>query len=398
MAAYLIKNNIYWVGAVDWNLRSFHGYSTESGSSYNAYLIVDEQVVLIDSVKAAFTNVLLDNIREIIDPMKIDIIISNHVEPDHSGAITEVLKYAKNAKVYTSFPTGAKGLTMYYGELPLIPIKSGDSISIGKRTLQFVQTPMVHWPDNMVTYIPEEKLLFSNDAFGQHIASSERMDYQLDINIVYTEAKKYFANIVMPYSQQVKKALDIVTTLDIDIIAPSHGIIWDKYIPQILKFYEEAVSHIKTDKAVIVYDTMWGSTGKIAYAISEAFTNKGVRVKLMNLDFNHISDIITEVMDAKYLAVGSPTLNNNILPPVAAFLCYLKGLYPKNLKYIVFGSYGWSGQSVSIIEQELNSLKYAPLIDKINIQFAPTKEQLQDVYNMVSEKIDAKDVKLIKEA
>ena len=202
----------------------------------------------------------------------------------------------------------------------------------------------------------------------------------------------------MPYASQVKKALDALSGLDIDVIAPSHGIIWMKHIPQILEFYNEAVSNVKAEKAVIVYDTMWGNTAKIAYAISEAFTVKGISVKLMNLDTSHISDVITELMDAKYIAVGSSTINNNILPPVAAFLCYLKGLFPKNLKYIAFGSYGWGGQSTGIIEQELNALKYIPFMDKISIQFKPTAEQLYDIVKMITARLDHKDIKLITEA
>jgi len=398
MTAYKIKKDIYWVGAVDWNLRNFHGYSTGSGSSYNAYLIIDEKVVLIDTVKAPFSTVLINNITEIIDPSKIDYIISNHVEPDHSGALLKVLEIAKNATVITSLPSGVKGLTMHYGELPLKPVKSGDSLSIGKRTLNFVQTPMVHWPDNMVTYLPEDGILFSNDAFGQHIASSERMDYESDINLVYKEAKKYYANIVMPYGNQVKKALEVLSSLEFDIIAPSHGIIWQKYIPQILEFYKEVTDNTKSEKAVIVYDTMWGNTEKIANAIAEAFTVKGISVKLMNLNHNHISDVITEVMDAKYLAIGSSTINGNILPPVAAFLAYLKGLYPKNLKTVVFGSYGWSGQSTSIIESDLNSLKYIPLCDKISLQFTPSPKQLDEIKKLIISRLDVKDIKLIKEA
>lgn len=398
MSAYEIKKGIYWVGAIDWNLRNFHGYSTNSGSTYNAYLIKDDKNVLIDTVKESFSDSMLDNIRKIINPKDIDIIISNHVEPDHSGSIRKICKYATNAKVYASFPSGAKGLTMHYGELPLIPIKNGDTLSIGKKTLQFVHTPMVHWPDNMVTYLPEDQILFSNDAFGQHYASNERMDYEIDINKVFYEARKYYANIVMPYSLQVKKALDIVHNLDIDIIAPSHGIIWQKHIPKILEFYNKSVNLIKSEKIVIIYDTMWGNTEKIANTIAEAFSDKGISVKLMNLEINHISDIITEVMNAKYIAIGSSTINNNMLPKVAEFMCYLKGLYPKNLRYIAFGSYGWSGQSTSLIEEELKSLNYTPMLSKIHIQYVPTEQQLNDIKELIYTRLDDTDIKLIKDS
>ncbi len=397
MSAYEIKNNIYWVGAVDWNLRNFHGYSTNRGSTYNSYLIIDEKVVLIDTVKAPFSKIMLDNISEIIDPSKIDIIISNHVEPDHSGAIPEVLKYAKNAVVYTSAPAGIKGLTMHYGELPLVEVKSGDTLSIGKRTLNFVQTPMVHWPDNLVTYIPEDNILFSNDAFGQHLACSERVDYRADMDQVFEEAKKYYANIVLPYSMQVKKALDVISTLEIDIIAPSHGIIWKKYISQIIDYYNSLVSHKKHDKAVVVFDSMWGNSAIIANAISDAFITSGVSVKMFNLSNSHNSDVITECMDAKYLAVGSSTLNNGIIPTVASFLCYLKGLNPKNIEYIAFGSFGWGGQSIGIIAKELDGMKYKPLTDNIAIQFVPKPEQLLEIKKLVKSKLTVSETKLIEE-
>lgn len=398
MAHYEIRKNIYWVGAIDWNLRNFHGYSTSSGSTYNAYLIIDDKIALIDTVKEPFSQELIKNISEIIDPSKIDIIISNHVEPDHSGALPNVLKYCPNAEVYTSFPSGEKGLKMHYGEnMNLKPMKSGESISLGSKTLSFVQTPMVHWPDNMVTYMAEDKILFSNDAFGQHIASSERMDYESDLDLVYREAKKYYANIVMPYGAQVKKAIDVIAKLDIDVIAPSHGIIWEKYIPQILEFYNKAVNSVKKDKAVVVYDTMWGNTATMAKTIAEFFAVKGLHVKLMNLQANHISDIITEIMNSKILAVGSSTINNNILPTVASFLCYLKGLKPSNLRYICFGSYGWGGQAAAIIEKDLQSLGYTQLCENLRIQFKPNYQQLAEMQLTLEKGYNKSNIKLLKE-
>lgn len=385
MKAYKLAENIYWVGAIDWKLRYFHGYSTSRGSTYNAYLIVDEKITLIDAVKAPFADELLERVASVVDPAKIDYIVSNHVEPDHSGALPAILKVAKNAEVITSFPQGQKGLAAHYGEMKFRPVKTGDEIKIGKHTLQFTQTPMVHWPDNMVTYVPEEGILFSNDAFGQHYASSGRLDTETDLSVALFEAKKYYANIVMPYAPQVKKAVDSVAPLKISMIAPSHGVIWTRHIPEILKLYAQCVSSETNNQALIVYDTMWHSTEKMAEAIADGFGEAGVPAVFMDLANNHISDIMTAVLESKYLALGSPTLNNNILPSVGAFLCYLKGLAPSDRHFIAFGSYGWSGQSPKLLYDELLSCKFTPLLDApIKLQYIPSHEQLEDIKKLVA--------------
>ena len=207
MKALKLCEGVYWVGAIDWNLRNFHGYETEKGSSYNAYLILDEKITLIDTVKEGFEGEMLSRIASVIDPSKIDIIVSNHAEPDHSGSIPAVLKVAKNAKVYTAFGAGVKNLTAYYGDLGYNGVKAGESLVLGKHTLHFVPTPMVHWPDNMVTYMTPGNILFSNDAFGQHYASDERLDTDCDLAEAYIQARKYYANIVQPYGMQTAKAL-----------------------------------------------------------------------------------------------------------------------------------------------------------------------------------------------
>ncbi|MDD3049543.1 MAG: FprA family A-type flavoprotein [Candidatus Cloacimonetes bacterium] len=373
-----IKDGIYWVGGIDWDLRNFHGYLTQRGSTYNSYLIVDEKIVLIDNVKSYMFKEQLERISEIVDPAKIDYIVQNHIEMDHSGSLPLILEYCPNAKIFAS-QKGAEGLPKHYGDKwKYNAVKSGDVLELGKRTLSFVQTPMVHWPDNMVSYCKEEKILFSNDAFGQHIASSERFDDEYPYNILIEEAKKYYANIVLPYSNQVKKALTVVENLDIEVICPSHGIIYRSRIPEILREYKKWSANEVENTAVIVFDTMWKSTEKIAQAIQSSFENKGIYVKMRNLQSNHISDIMTDIITAKYLGVGSPTLNNNILPTVAAFLAYLKGLAPKGRTGFAFGSYGWGGQSVEIVENELKSCGF-DLLDKIKVQYVPTKETLLEI-------------------
>ena len=371
-----MKKGIYWVGAVDWSMRSFHGYSTRRGSSYNAYLILDEKITLIDTVKAPFVAELLERVSSVVDPKKIDYIISNHVEPDHSGSLPIVAKCCPNAKIVTSAPNGLKGLTGRYGELPYQAVKTGETLSLGARTLSFVATPMLHWPDSMVTYCPEEKILFSNDAFGQHLAANRRFDDENDLSIIMEEAKKYYANILMLYGKQAQTALAALGSLPIEMILTGHGISWRAHIPEILEAYKKWSAGDLEEKAVVVFDSMWGSTERLAKAITDAFTAKGVPVAYFDLRADHISDVITEVLTSKYLAVGSPTINNQMMPPVAAFLCYLKGFVPKGRRAFAFGSFGWGGQSVGLVEDELKAAGCEICLEKIRVKDVPTQDDL----------------------
>ncbi len=385
MRAAPLGPDIYWVGGIDWSLRSFHGYLTQRGSTYNAYLIIDEKVVLVDTVKHYLFDEMLSRIKELVDPQRIDYIISNHTEMDHSGALPKMLKIAKNAVVVAS-PNGEKGLRKHFpANWNIKVVKAGDTINIGKRTLQFILAPMVHWPDSMATYIPQEKILFSNDAFGQHIASFSRFDDEMDAGIIKEEAAKYYANIVLPFGEQVKKLLSAVGELDIEMIAPSHGIIWRKNVSEIVSLYEGWADNVTQQRAVIVYDTMWGSTEKIAYAIADVFSQEGVPYSLRKLQIAHISDIMTEVLSAKYMCVGSPTLNNDILPSVASFLTYLKGLSPRNRVGVAFGSYGWGGQSVAKIEQMLEETGFNVPVKNLRIQYVPQDKEVEEVKNKVRE-------------
>ena len=376
MKAMKISEGVYWVGAVDWNLRNFHGYETEKGSTYNAYLILDEKITLVDTVKAGFEGEMLARIASVVDPEKIDVIISNHAEPDHSGALPYIKSIAKNAAVYTAAGAGVKDLSAYYGDLGYTGVKAGETLSIGKRTLTFVPTPMVHWPDNMVTYMLPEKILFSNDAFGQHYASDERTDTECDLPEAYIQARKYYANIVQPYGMQTGKALAALEGLEISAICPSHGIVWTKHIPDILALYKSWVANEYDDTAAIVYDTMWHSTEAMAHAIENAFLACGYKPRLYNLHYCHNSDIIADAMTAKYIAVGSPTLNNNMMPSVASFLTYFKGLNGNRKKFIAFGSYGWGGQSPDQVYEGLKSPKCEPLMPAVKCAYKPTLVQL----------------------
>ena len=374
-----IKPGIYWVGGIDWDIRNFHGYLTQRGTTYNSYLIMDKKITLIDTVKHYLFDEMITRIKEIVDPKKIDYIISNHVEMDHSGSLPKILELNPNIKIITS-TRGEKGLRSHYKNINnFIVVDSGDTLNIGKRTLHFVHIPMVHWPDSMVTYIPKEKLLLPNDAFGQHIASAERFDDEIDWGILSEEAAKYYANIVMPYGIQVEKALNALKGLNIDMIAPSHGIIWRSHIPKIIEKYTKWSRYETEKKALIVYDSMWGSTEKIAYTLRSGIEESGVPVTIRNLKTNHISDVIKDVISSKMILIGSPTLNNTMLPSIGGFLTYLKGLRPKNRIGFVFGSYGWGGQAVNEIEKIIKDLSWDKPFEGINLNFIPDNKELQEV-------------------
>ena len=374
-----IKKDVYWVGGIDWDIRNFHGYSTGRGTTYNSYLIMDKKITLIDTVKHYMYDEMMSRIKEIVDPRKIDYIISNHVEMDHSGSLPKINKIAKNAKIITS-TRGEKGLNKHYKEdMNYKVVNSGETLDIGKRTLHFVHIPMVHWPDSMVTYSPKDKILFPNDAFGQHIASSERFDSEIEWGILKEEAAKYYSNIVMPYGDQVKKALESVKDLDIDIIAPSHGIIWTEKIPKIIAEYKKWANFETEKKALIVYDSMWHSTEKLAYKLLEGLEEKNIPTTIRNLNTNHISDIITEVLTSKLICLGSPTLNNGMMPKMGEFLTYLKGLRPKDRVGFVFGSYGWGGQALGEIRKMIDTLSWDFYKDNYNVNYVPDEEHLKEI-------------------
>lgn len=380
MKAIELKRGIYWVGGIDWNLRYFHGYVTPRGTTYNAYLIIDDKITLVDTVKHYLFDEMLDRIKQIIDPSQIDYVISNHVEMDHSGCLPKIMEITPEAKLVTS-PQGKKGLQRYYknDNWDYVVVKSGEELNIGSRTLKFVHIPMVHWPDSMVTYIPEEKLLLPNDAFGQHIASAARFDDELGWDIIREEAATYYANIVLPYGDNVNKALDIVTQLDIDMVAPSHGIIWRSYLSKIVPVYRQWASNETEKKALIVYDTMWDSTKKMAVALQDGLEDAGVPVTMRSLQASHISEIMTDLLESKAVLIGSPTLNNGMLPTVAAFLTYIKGLRPKKRLGLAFGSYGWGGQGAKEVAAVIKEMGWEMPLDFVNIQYLPDGQELQSV-------------------
>lgn len=385
-----ISPKVWWVGGIDWNERLFHGYTTERGITYNAYLIMDEKVTLIDTCKATFSDELVQRISQVVDPAKIDVVITNHVEMDHSGSLPVIHRIAPNATIYASAGAGVNEVRAHFG-IEATPVKSGDILCIGERTLTFVTTPMVHWPDNMVTYSDVDQILFSNDAFGQHFATTKRFDDENDLCEIFKQAKKYYANIVWPYGMQAHKALEAVKGLDLKMIAPSHGCIWRSHIDEILEKYEAWTTYQTEEKAVVVFDSMWHSTESMAREICDAFIAEGVSAQLVDVKTTHISDIMLYMCDAKYVAVGSPTLNSNMLPTIASFLTYMRGLSPKNEQRIglAFGSYGWAPLGPKQVYAELENAKFQLPVPVVAQQWIPSEENLAELQDTVRKMIEA---------
>jgi len=381
-----VSDNIYWVGAVDWNIRDFHGYSTNRGTTYNAYLVLADKITLIDTVKAPFKDEMLARISSIIDPGDISYIISNHSEMDHSGCLPEIIDIVKPKKIFASV-MGVKTLSRHFHKVKNInTAKDGESISLGNMDITFIETRMLHWPDSMFSYLPKDKVLFSSDAFGMHLASSTRFADEIDDHTLKFEGEKYFANILLPYSPLIIKLLNKVKEIgfEINMILPDHGPIWRKEgdIKKVINFYSVWAEQKTCKKAIIIYDTMWQSTEKMAYMIAEGLTQNGVDVKLMSMKSVHRSDVAKEMLDCGALIVGSPTLNNGIFPTVADVMSYLKGLRPKNLSGAVFGSFGWSGEAVSMLEKIMTEMKIELVGESISVQYVPDNDSLKRCFNL----------------
>lgn len=381
LKAIKISERVYWVGAIDWQLRDFHGYATRRGSTYNAYLVLGDKPILIDTVKAPFKDELLSRISSVIEPKKIRYIISNHTEMDHSGLLPDMIELIKPEKVFASIKGAEALLEHFHFKYELTPVKDGGSINLGGLNFSFLETRMLHWPDSMFSYLEEEKTLFSSDAFGMHLASSERFDDELAQAVLEYEAGKYYANILLLYSPLVLKLLDKVGKLglDIKIIAPDHGPVWRSKLSWILGLYKKWAEQKPTKKAVVVYDTMWQSTAKMASAVADGIIASGVSVKVMKLREAHYSDVVTELLTAGAIAVGSPTLNNNLFPTLPEFLTYYKGLRPQNMLGAVFGSYGWSGESVRLLKEILEGMKI-PVIGEVSSKYVPDQEVLEQCF------------------
>ncbi len=373
-----LKKGIYWVGAVDWNVRDFHGYSTSLGTTYNAYLILDEKNVLVDTVKAPFYLEMLGRISEIIDPAKIDMVVSNHVEMDHSGSLLQMVERIGSPLVVTS-ERGKKGLEKHYQRpWKFETVKTGETLSIGHRTLVFMEAPMLHWPDSMFTYIKEDRVLLPNDAFGQHIASSQRFEDEVGDEVM-RQAAKYYANILWPMAPLILKKVDEVVKMEIpiDMIGPSHGLIWRKDPNRIIQAYVDWSRGKTLKKILVIYDTMWGSTEKMAKAILKGLIEEGADAKLLHLRSNHRSDLIEEMLEAKGILLGSPTLNNGMFPTMGDFLTYMRGLRPKGKIFGLFGSHGWGGGAIKEMRRHLEIEKFEIWEEELPVQFVPNSEEVE---------------------
>ena len=375
-----INDKILWVGKTDWELKKFHGdeFTTVKGSSYNSYLIRDEKTVLIDTVWLPYDREFVKDLKKEIDLNKIDYIIIQHGEVDHSGALVELMKEIPNTPIYCTANAVKSIKGQYHQDWNYVLVKTGDKLNIGENTLTFIEAPMLHWPDTMFTYMDKEEILFSNDGFGQHLASEYLYADEVNQADLFNQALTYYANIVAPFGMMVKNKINEILNMNVPIkmICPSHGLIWRENPTQIVNKYLEWADSYKENQITIIYDTMWNSTRKMAEAIAKGIKNvdKEVEVKLMNTSKDDKTEVLTEVFKSKTILVGSPTVNNGYLHSIAGILEMIKGMKLKGKKAAAFGSYGWSGEAVKQITEELKKSGFEILNDGIRVEWTPGVE------------------------
>ena len=376
-----ISDKIMWVGKKDWELKKFHGdeFTTINGSSYNSFLIRDEKTILIDTAWLPYDKEFVSNLEDEIDLDKIDAIVQLHGEVDHSGALVELMrKLPKETPIYCT-QNAVKSLKgQYHEEWNFKTVKTGDKLNLGKSTLTFIETPMLHWPDTMFAYLDDEKVLFTSDGFGQHLASEYMYADEVEKELVYSEALKYYANILAPFSMMVTKKIKEILNmnLEINMICPSHGLIWRKNPKEIIEKYLKWADNYQENQITIIYDTMWNDTRKMAEAIARGIKKKDelVEIKILNTAKNDKTDVLTEVFKSKMVLVGSPTVNNGYLYSIAGILEMIKGMKLKNKKAAAFGSYGWSGEAVKLITEELKKAGFDIINEGIKVMWTPDKE------------------------
>lgn len=382
--SFQVNKNVQWVGKVDWELKKFHGdeLSTDHGSSYNSYLVRDEKTALIDCVWTPFAKEFVANLKKEIDLNTIDYIIVNHGEPDHSGALPELMREIPNTPIYCTANAVKSLKGQYHQEWNFVPVKTGDKLSLGSKEFIFIEARMLHWPDTMFTYLTGDNILFSNDGFGQHLSTEHMFNDLVDQSELYWEAQKYYANILTPFSKFVENKINEILSLNlpVDLICPSHGVIWRENPLQIVQKYREWAADYQENQITIIYDTMWNSTRHMAEQIAAGIklSDKEVTVKLFNCNSTHTdkNDIITEVFKSKAILVGSPTINKGFSFAVAGILEMIKGLGFKNKKGAAFGSYGWSGESIKLISTELEHGKVELLNEGLKLTWNPDDEAL----------------------
>ena len=381
-----VKNNVYWVGKVDWELQQFHGdeYSTHKGSSYNSYLIKEEKTVLIDTVWAPYAEEFVENLAKEIDLDKIDFIVANHGEVDHSGALPALMKRIPDKPIYCTANAVKSLKGQYHQDWDFRVVKTGDKIDIGNgKELIFVEMTMLHWPDSMATYLTGDNILFSNDAFGQHLATEELFNDKVNPCDLYGESMKYFANILTPFNSFLRKKLDqvIALNLPIEMIATSHGVIWRENPLQIVGKYVEWANDYQEDQITIIYDTMWNGTKFMAEKIAEGIKSADpeVVVRIHNLAKSDENDLITEIFRSKMVVIGSPTVSNSILHSMAGFLHLVKELKFKGKKAAAFGCYGWSGESVKVINEMMAGAGFEVVSEGYRSQWNPDAESEKSI-------------------
>ena len=380
-----VTDKVTWVGKIDWELKKFHGdeLSTMEGSSYNSYLIRDKKTVLIDTVWGPYDTEFVNRLKEEIDLKEIDYIVMNHNESDHSGTLPALMREIPDTPIYCTKKGESILRGLYHQDWNYVNVKTGDELEIGDSKLVFVEASMLHWPDTMMTYMTGDNILFSNDVFGQHYASEMLYDDMDDISKLLHEAEKYYTNIINPFSTFVTKKLAEVQgmNLKIDLVAPSHGIIWRENIGLIMDLYAKWANNYQEDQITLIYDTMWQSTRKMAEAIAEGIqqASPNTTIKILNAVKNDKNDILVEVFKSKAILVGSPTINNGFSYAIAGILEMIKGLKFKNKKAASFGSYGWSGEAAKLIREFLEESKFAIVNDGIRVNWAPDQETIEQL-------------------
>lgn len=379
-----ISDKIYWVGKTDWELKKFHGdeFTTRKGSSYNSYLIKDKKNVLIDTVWLPYDREYVENLKKDIDLNKIDYIIIQHGEIDHSGALVELMKEIPNTPIYCTANAIKSIKGQYHENWNFITVKTGDKLNIGENTLTFIEAPMLHWPDTMFTYMDKEEVLFSNDGFGQHLASEYLYADEVDRAELYNQALTYYANILAPFGMMVKMKISEILNMNLPIkmICPSHGLIWRENPMQIIEKYTEWAKNYQENQITIIYDTMWNSTRIMAEQIAKGIRNidENVQIKLINTSKDDKTEVLTEVFKSKAIVVGSPTVNNGYLHSIAGILEMIKGMKLKGKKAVAFGSYGWSGEATKLITEELKKSGFEIINDGLKIMWNPDEEMKKE--------------------
>lgn len=377
-----VKNGIHWVGVVDWAIRDFHGYVTQRGSTYNNYLILDDEPTVLDSVHHEFIDQGIDNIKSLVDISTVKHLVLNHIEPDHVGGLLEFVTLMPQAKIYcTKKAVEALARMFDISGWDIQTVKTGDSINTGSKTLIFLETPMLHWPDSMMTYVKEDKVLISQDGFGQHLASTQRFDDELvdcsSMSELEDAVWDYYANILMPFGSIITRKLQEVKDLglEIDIIAPDHGIIWRTHPDKVLQMYEDMAAGKCDERISIIYDTMWHSTERMVTPLVAGIKDEGMDCKVIKLRATPTSIAVKEFWRSRGTLIGSPTLNNTLFPPIGDFMFTLKGLRPRNRIVSAFGSYGWAGGAVKEILNMCKDLKLEVLEPGVGVKYRATPDE-----------------------